>query len=150
MANSVHVVVECPLTRIFIIIRKKSISQSAGLEPALPEGIWFLVRRLNHSATTASWKTRNRKQFKNLQRKLKCKVYFCFRCGIKKEKVSCHWHSKFLHFPNIIWKTRSYLNDFPKASTQILLHHYSQKNVVCRFLNCFLFSVFKKRSWPSG
>ena len=28
-------------------------SQSVGLEPTLPEGIWFLVRRLNHSATTA-------------------------------------------------------------------------------------------------
>ena len=31
----------------------KTHSQSAGFEPALPEGIWFLVRRLNHSATTA-------------------------------------------------------------------------------------------------
>ena len=28
-------------------------SQSVGFEPTLPEGIWFLVRRLNHSATTA-------------------------------------------------------------------------------------------------
>ena len=28
-------------------------SQLAGLEPTLPEGIWFQVRRLNHSATTA-------------------------------------------------------------------------------------------------
>ena len=28
--------------------------QSVGLEPTLPEGIWFLVRRLNHSATTAT------------------------------------------------------------------------------------------------
>ena len=32
-----------------------NISQSAGFEPALPEGNWFLVSRLNHSATTASW-----------------------------------------------------------------------------------------------
>ena len=32
---------------------KKDISQSVGFEPTLPEGIWFLVRRLNHSATTA-------------------------------------------------------------------------------------------------
>ena len=31
------------------------ISRSVGLEPTLPEGIWFLVRRLNHSATTASY-----------------------------------------------------------------------------------------------
>ena len=31
--------------------------QSVGLEPTLPEGIWFLVRRLNHSATTASTDT---------------------------------------------------------------------------------------------
>ena len=29
-------------------------SQSAGFEPALPEGNWFLVSRLNHSATTAA------------------------------------------------------------------------------------------------
>ena len=29
------------------------ISRSVGLEPTLPEGIWFLVRRLNHSAMTA-------------------------------------------------------------------------------------------------
>ena len=28
-------------------------AQSVGFEPTLPEGIWFLVRRLNHSATTA-------------------------------------------------------------------------------------------------
>ena len=32
---------------------EKICSQSVGLEPTLPEGIWFLVRRLNHSATTA-------------------------------------------------------------------------------------------------
>ena len=32
---------------------KKKTSQSVGFEPTLPEGIWFLVRRLNHSATTA-------------------------------------------------------------------------------------------------
>ena len=31
---------------------QKNISQSVGFEPTLPEGIWFLVRRLNHSATT--------------------------------------------------------------------------------------------------
>ena len=31
----------------------KTNSQSVGFEPTLPEGIWFLVRRLNHSATTA-------------------------------------------------------------------------------------------------
>ena len=32
---------------------KKCLSQSAGFEPALPKGIWFRVRRLNHSATIA-------------------------------------------------------------------------------------------------
>ena len=32
---------------------KNYVSQSAGFEPALPEGNWFLVSRLNHSATTA-------------------------------------------------------------------------------------------------
>ena len=32
---------------------KRKFSQSAGFEPALPEGNWFLVSRLNHSATTA-------------------------------------------------------------------------------------------------
>ncbi len=31
----------------------KNISQSVGFEPTLPEGNWFLVSRLNHSATTA-------------------------------------------------------------------------------------------------
>ena len=34
----------------------KGYTQSVGFEPTLPEGIWFLVRRLNHSATTATWK----------------------------------------------------------------------------------------------
>jgi hypothetical protein len=33
----------------------KKDSQSVGFEPTLPEGIWFLVRRLNRSATTASY-----------------------------------------------------------------------------------------------
>ena len=28
-------------------------AQLVGFEPTLPEGIWFLVRRLNRSATTA-------------------------------------------------------------------------------------------------
>ena len=37
-----------------VTMGKKS-SQSVGFEPTLPEGIWFLVRRLNHSATTASY-----------------------------------------------------------------------------------------------
>ena len=32
---------------------KMSLSQSVGFEPTLPEGNWFLVSRLNHSATTA-------------------------------------------------------------------------------------------------
>ena len=32
---------------------EKKISQSVGFEPTLPEGNWFLVSRLNHSATTA-------------------------------------------------------------------------------------------------
>ena len=32
---------------------QKFFTQSVGFEPTLPEGIWFLVRRLNHSATTA-------------------------------------------------------------------------------------------------
>ena len=35
---------------------KRKYSQSVGLEPTLPEGIWFLVRRLNHSAMTAAQK----------------------------------------------------------------------------------------------
>ena len=37
----------------FVRFGKMIISQSAGFEPALPEGNWFLVSRLNHSATTA-------------------------------------------------------------------------------------------------
>ena len=32
----------------------KMFSQSVGFEPTLPEGNWFLVSRLNHSATTAT------------------------------------------------------------------------------------------------
>ena len=32
---------------------RKMFSQSVGFEPTLPEGNWFLVSRLNHSATTA-------------------------------------------------------------------------------------------------
>ena len=32
---------------------KKSLSQLVGFEPTLPEGNWFRVSRLNHSATTA-------------------------------------------------------------------------------------------------
>ena len=35
---------------------QKFFTQSVGFEPTLPEGIWFLVRRLNHSATTAHGK----------------------------------------------------------------------------------------------
>ena len=31
----------------------KILTQSVGFEPTLPEGNWFLVSRLNHSATTA-------------------------------------------------------------------------------------------------
>ena len=51
-------------------------SQSVGFEPTLPEGIWFLVRRLNHSATTASYAlglylTR---QFLQVQRKNVCYI----------------------------------------------------------------------------
>ena len=34
---------------------KKLLSQSVGFEPTLPEGNWFLVSRLNHSATTAGY-----------------------------------------------------------------------------------------------
>ena len=45
---------------MYVPLTKKKIfhdAQSVGLEPTLPEGIWFLVRRLNHSATTAwYWK----------------------------------------------------------------------------------------------
>ena len=33
--------------------RIKKCPQSVGFEPTLPEGNWFLVSRLNHSATTA-------------------------------------------------------------------------------------------------
>ena len=33
--------------------KEKMFTQSVGFEPTLPEGIWFLVRRLNHSAMTA-------------------------------------------------------------------------------------------------
>ena len=44
--------------KIFLLVRKclipkKMFSQSVGFEPTLPEGNWFLVSRLNHSATTA-------------------------------------------------------------------------------------------------
>ena len=34
-------------------------SQSVGLEPTLPEGNWFLVSRLTHSATTAAMQIKN-------------------------------------------------------------------------------------------
>ena len=34
----------------------KKLSQLVGFEPTLPEGNWFLVSRLNHSATTAELK----------------------------------------------------------------------------------------------
>ena len=37
------------LLNLFVAYLQK-ISRSVGLEPTLPEGIWFLVRRLNHSA----------------------------------------------------------------------------------------------------
>ena len=33
----------------------QNISQAAGFEPARAEPIWFRVKRLNHSATTASY-----------------------------------------------------------------------------------------------
>ena len=33
----------------------KKLSQLVGFEPTLPEGNWFLVSRLNHSATTATY-----------------------------------------------------------------------------------------------
>ena len=35
------------------MLHAKKYSQSVGFEPTLPEGIWFLVRRLNRSAMTA-------------------------------------------------------------------------------------------------
>jgi hypothetical protein len=40
-----------------LTLKHQNESQLAGFEPALPEGIWFQVRRLNRSATTAvvSW-----------------------------------------------------------------------------------------------
>ena len=41
------------LQRALKLWNTKVHSQSVGFEPTLPEGIWFLVRRLNHSATTA-------------------------------------------------------------------------------------------------
>ena len=34
-------------------MKKKVRTQPVGFEPTLPEGIWFRVRRLNHSATAA-------------------------------------------------------------------------------------------------
>ena len=37
---------------------KRGSTQPVGFEPTLPEGIWFRVRRLNHSATTAWWRRR--------------------------------------------------------------------------------------------
>ena len=43
---------ECQ-SNIWVGKKKNEDSQSVGFEPTLPEGIWFLVRRLNHSATTA-------------------------------------------------------------------------------------------------
>ena len=42
-----------PVSKIFFHQIQNLLSQSAGFEPALPEGNWFLVSRLNHSATTA-------------------------------------------------------------------------------------------------
>ena len=41
------------LVLVWQMWESKKYSQSAGFEPALPEGNWFLVSRLNHSATTA-------------------------------------------------------------------------------------------------
>ena len=37
-----------------VTTENKNVTQSVGLEPTLPEGNWFLVSRLNHSATTAA------------------------------------------------------------------------------------------------
>ena len=34
-------------------MKEEKDSQLVGFEPTLPKGIWFLVRRLNRSATTA-------------------------------------------------------------------------------------------------
>ena len=58
--------IECRCTAVNISCRRSfssgkkpkfkvnaSISQSVGFEPTLPEGNWFLVSRLNHSATAA-------------------------------------------------------------------------------------------------
>ena len=57
---------------------KKDISQSVGFEPTLPEGIWFLVRRLNHSATTAA---RCERRIVSVVRLLK-----------RNTRVSPYWH----------------------------------------------------------
>ena len=48
-------------------------TQSVGLEPTLPEGNWFLVSRLNHSATTAC--TLRRSIF--LRLKFRSKISMC-------------------------------------------------------------------------
>ena len=48
------VVGECiDVMNTIVVSLCKNMSQSVGFEPTLPEGNWFLVSRLNHSATTA-------------------------------------------------------------------------------------------------
>ena len=66
--------VNCPADLLIICGRyvvggglKRIYSQLTGFEPALPEGIWFRVRRLNHSATTAIEKFHEEKSFYNFQ-----------------------------------------------------------------------------------
>ena len=87
------------LPEFLLLLGKKSISQSAGLEPALPEGIWFLVRRLNHSATTASYKCnlkiRNNYNFFYFVRCKQLAVCTNFATSFPLESVSATFEKKF-------------------------------------------------------
>ncbi len=78
----------------------KRSSRSVGFEPTLPEGIWFLVRRLNRSATTAYiFLTSNVKlqfffNFQSMQTNIRCRITrdtctaLRHQCATKRRHVS--------------------------------------------------------------
>jgi hypothetical protein len=79
-------------------------SQSVGLEPTLPEGIWFLVRRLNRSATTASNESSVWKMIIYYYLLLHCNIRF-----IKKKFIADknrYIVKPFPAFPNLIFLHR--------------------------------------------
>ena len=58
----------------------KKLSQLVGFEPTLPEGNWFLVSRLNHSATTAGWSVM---PMTRVWMKFQCKIFALKNVGAK-------------------------------------------------------------------